>query len=85
MTFNATAEQIGDNEGAKLVADLVNSDKTFLAQAGGVVDAKFTEGKNKGKPRAIDVNKEGGGNVTRNRPGSFEPADPNVDSITAAD
>lgn len=55
-----------------------------MAQRGGTVQRKYKDGKKKGQIETVDVNSEGGGNITRNRPGRtgiFEPVDTEVDSI----
>jgi len=82
VSFNVTAEDIAGNEGAQLIFDLVDSDNTFLAQRGGTIQRKSTGGKKKGTIENVDVNESGGGNVTRNRPGTpYEPVDSEIDSI----
>ncbi len=84
VKFSVSAEKIAGNAGALLIFDLVSSDKTLLAQRGGTVQRKFKDGKKKGQVEDVDVNGDGGGNITRNRPGPtgiYEPVDPNVDSV----
>ena len=78
VSFFVTAKDISGNEGAQLVYDLVSSNKVFLAQTGGTVQGVYSNG----TPFTKDVENEGAGNITRQRPGTVElPADPEVDSI----
>ncbi len=82
VAFDASEMNVAGNEGAQLVFDLVNSDKVFLAQAGGEVEYKVLLGKQKGLAFKINVTGFTSGNITRARTqGNREPVDPNVDSI----
>lgn len=82
VQFNASGKEISDNEGAKLVHDLVNSDKVFLAQASGEVEYRATKGKMAGTVRTIRVDETGGGNITRARTSAGQaPIDASLDSI----
>jgi RHS repeat-associated protein len=81
--FNVSEFDVRGNEGARLIKDLVDDSHVFMAQAGGVVQGTHVSADGKSRvPFKKDVNKEGGGNMTRNRPGSHdEPSDSGVDSL----
>jgi hypothetical protein len=81
--FNVSEFDVRGNEGARLIKDLVDSGSVFMAQAGGMVQGEIVSADGKIRtPFKKDVNKEGNGNMTRNRPGLHdEPKDPNIDSL----